>query len=271
MNNLHVFEKDYNAEEYKHQDIKDLLYRLGDGFFTSKLLFADLIRNMYIITTIYNRYNHINSPISWLDICSGESITYRMFINSFKEFKIDYNAIDMRLDVLQKLAEKYQEASFYQGDAIKIIKQFDKNKHFEVITSIEGPEHLGKDGMKEFFKIANEKLNIGGILIFATPKKRDNGTLQHPICHDFEMTIDDIKTELINNNFKINNIYGYRIKTRIEDDDGEYYIEDVLSQDEMKLFEKFNKFINYRLLLPMFVMNHPEKATNLIFNCVKEK
>lgn len=216
----------------------------------------------------YLRWSHVlkraDIGMNILDVgCGTGNLFEVLYRNRFKPKR--YLGLEYRKHVVEKNKEKWSEhgAEFIECD---VTKGFSFGDHWDMITSFEVAEHIGKQNVPAYLQNIRNSMNEKTILLMSTPcydekvgaadnHTYDSGDGRGVAVH--EMTYNEFQDYLLSAGFTIKNKWGTFASIK----DYKHLLVGELKDVYDRLHEYFDSNVLSNVMAPLF----PEHSRNVMW------
>jgi cyclopropane fatty-acyl-phospholipid synthase-like methyltransferase len=209
----------------------------------------------------YLRWTHVlqQSKIGMkvLDFGCGRGSLYEVFYRNLYS-PARYLGLDLRKTTINKNKEKFPKAEFETEDLVTMEKDYGTD--WDMITSFEVAEHVGRANVGKFLKNIHRHCNPETIVLLSTPVFDPKvGAAENHIINGVigEMTIEELHNEISEAGFKVEKRYGTFASQRD--------IKPVLTPDEKAVWDKLKEYYDSNLMSVIFAPLHPDQSRNVLW------
>jgi 2-polyprenyl-3-methyl-5-hydroxy-6-metoxy-1,4-benzoquinol methylase len=190
--------------------------------------------------------------------CGTGNLAEVLYRNRYKGKK--YIGLDIRGKIIDKAQEKFEKVdwiSFFQHDLVK--DEFDYGNEFDIITSFEVIEHIGKENANKFLENIKKHCNENTIILLSTPNYNENvGAAKNHIINEqiCEFEHDELQ-EILEKYFIVKEKYGTFASQR------DY--KPAMNEWQEKMFEHLSKYYDSNLISNLMAPLFPEDSRNCMW------
>lgn len=195
-----------------------------------------------------------------LDVGCGNGNIYEVFYRN-RYSPARYVGVDIRKQTIDKNIEKFPKAEFICMD---ICKPYKIDEQFDVITSFEVIEHIGKSNGVAFLENIANNCSDNTVVYLSTPNydAKVGAAENHIINGEVgEYTQQELIT-LLDKFFDIKKMYGTFASKKD--------IYGALTDPEMRLYDKLSEYYDSNLMSVLFAPLYPEKSRNILYVLTKK-
>ncbi len=230
-----------------------------DQAFERNIYHRDQFAHFYRWTHVLKRLKRELNILDWG--CGSGNLLEVIYRNRFKAKQ--YLGLEYRKQQVEKNIEKYKNldwVNFKQCDLTK--DDFNYENSWDIICSFEVLEHIGKENVNNFLKNIYRHCNKDTIILLSTPCYDEKvGAAENHIINGVigELTYNEMKNYLINNNFNIINNWG--TFASIKD------YESKLNDWQQKFYDFAKEYFDVNILSNLMAPMFPEQSRNVLWEC----
>lgn len=220
----------------------------------------------------YLRWTHVlklaDIGMKILDFGCGSGNMYEVFYrNRFKPAR--FLGLDVRKQTVDKTREKFPQAEWATQDLVNMTESYGKD--WDIITSFEVAEHIGKQNVPKFLENIANHCNENTIVLLSTPCYDEKVGAAGNHTYDSgdgrgvavqELSYDEMKS-LLEERFEIVEHYGTFASQK------DY--KEHLTASEKEVFDKLTKYYDSNLVANIFAPLVPQHSRNVIWKCKLKK
>lgn len=220
----------------------------------------------------YLRWTHVlklaDIGMKILDFGCGSGNMYEVFYrNRFKPAR--FLGLDVRKQTVDKTREKFPQAEWATQDLVNMTESYGKD--WDIITSFEVAEHIGKQNVPKFLENIANHCNENTIVLLSTPCYDEKVGAAGNHTYDSgdgrgvapqELTYDEMKS-LLEERFDIIAHFGTFASQK------DY--KDKLSEKGRQIFDKLCEYYDSNLVANIFAPLVPQHSRNVIWKCKLKK
>ena len=196
-----------------------------------------------------------------LDVGCGSGNLYEVFYRN-RYAPARFVGVDIRTQTVEKNKEKFPKAEWIAQD---IIKQDLPQDKWDIITSFEVAEHVGKQNVPAFLDNIKRSASEHTIILISTPCYDESVGAAGNHTYDSgdgrgiapqELTYQELKT-LIDERFTVEKTYG--TFASIKD------YKHLLNDWQLKMFEHLNDYFDTNILSNILAPFFPEQSRNVLW------
>lgn len=214
--------------------------------------FAHYLRWTYVLNVAKK------SGAKILDVGCGNGNLYEvLYRNRYQPKK--YIGLDIRKQTITKNSKKFPKATWMQQDLVKPYKF--PNQKFDIITSFEVAEHVGKKNVSKFLANIADNCTKDTMVLISTPCYDEKVGAADNHIYDGgpqELTYQEME-KLLKERFTIEKVYG----TFASQKDYKKH----LTKSQQELFTSLAEYYDTNLLSVIFAPLFPKYSRNCLWRC----
>ena len=194
--------------------------------------------------------------------CANGQMLEVFYRNKFRPTK--YLGLDIRKKTILDTSEKFRNLSFAEFQIVDLCGELNYGNDWDVITSFEVIEHIGKKNGDKFLQNINKHINERTILLLSTPcyDEKTVAANNHIIDGEIgEFTYQELKS-LLEKYFIIENVFG----TFASQKDYKPF----MNEWQKNMYEGLKKYYDSNLVSNFMAPFFPEYSRNCLWKCRKK-